>query len=363
MIVGAGLAGAATAWHLARLGVREVLVLEQEEVPGTHASGRNAAIVRRLTGDPGVSALARAGAGFIIAPPPEWGEPVAFQRCGLLLVGEAKDLLNLQEATGRRTCAALGVELRSREDTTGVMPWLRDARIEAGLWCPEDGVVDVAALLAGYLRGARAGGAELRTGCRVLGVETAAEGGLRLRTSAGPVHARTLVNAAGPWALEIARLAGAVPVPARPFRRHLFVTAPLPDVDPGWPVVWEVTEDLYFRPESGGMLLSACDEEVWAPEIPPVDPGAVEELHRKLSLLFPAIEDLPLRREWAGLRTFTPDRRFVIGPDPRVQGFFWVAGLGGHGVTTSGGVGELAARWIRGERPPRAWDLSPDRFA
>lgn len=362
-VIGAGLAGAAVAFRLAERGCREILVLEQEEIPGVHSSGRNAAIIRRLTPDASVSSLARRGAAFIADPPEDWENRPEFRRCGLLLVGEERDLESLQESTGKTTCEALGITRWTRERCAERVPLLQRARIEGGLWCPQDGVVDVAALLQGYLHEARRRGAVLRTRSTVTGVEAKPGEATALRLADGAViRARTVVNAAGAWATEIARRAGALDIPVRPHRRHLFATTPLPSVDPAWPAVWEVTEDAYFRPESAGLLLSPCDEELHPPGIPPADPAATAELHRKLTLLFPAVGDPPILRQWAGLRTFTPDRRFVIGPDPLVPGFFWVAGLGGHGVTTSAAVGELAARMILGERPLEAWHFSPERF-
>ena len=138
---------------------------------------------------------------------------------------------------------------------------------------------------------------------------------------------------------------------------------PLPRARADWPFVWDVAHDVYFRPESGGLLLSPCDESELPPGIPDVDPAAIDLLHRKLSHHLPALADVPLARTWAGLRTFAPDKRFVIGPDPLLPGFFWAAGLGGHGVTTSHAAGALAAELVERPESDAGNPFSPARFA
>lgn len=120
----------------------------------------------------------------------------------------------------------------------------------------------------------------------------------------------------------------------------------------GIPFVWCLHPAVYFRVESGGLLLSSCDEAEWKPDPAPADPEAPAWLSRKLSAVFPHLSDLPVARVWAGLRTFSPDGGFVIGKDARLSNFLWMAALGGHGMTTSAGVGELASALLLGKTPP-----------
>jgi glycine/D-amino acid oxidase-like deaminating enzyme len=157
-------------------------------------------------------------------------------------------------------------------------------------------------------------------------------------------------------------MAGAVDAAMVPFRRHLYDSGPLAWVDRNLPVVWNPTSGVYFRPESGGLLMSPCDETPAEPGIPAVDPAVLDLLAEKLSRHVPALGNVPVRRGWAGLRTFSPDHRFVIGWDPGVKGFFWSAGYGGHGVTCSASAGRLAARLLLGANPPEAAPFAPDRF-
>ena len=140
-------------------------------------------------------------------------------------------------------------------------------------------------------------------------------------------------------------------------------TGPLRDVSREWPFVWDVSREVYFRPESDGLLLSPCDASEAPPGVPETDPAAADLLHEKLSLAFPSLSDVPLARTWAGLRIFSPDGRFMIGPDPALQGFFWAAALGGHGVTTSSAVGALAADLVQHPERDASNPFSPGRFA
>ncbi len=362
VIIGGGLAGAATAYHLARLGARDILLLEQEDTAGLHSSGRNAAILRVVVAGREVAALAREGGTFIRHTPASWDEPIGFHPCGSLLTGTRAALERVAADTPPQERECLGVAWWSPEDCVARVPLLEGSRFETGLWCPLDGVIDVAGLLQGFLHEAHKLGARLVTRCAVRGIAVRDGRVEGVETSEGFFATGVLVNAAGAWARAIATMAGAVDAPIVPYRRHLFSTGPLPGVDPGWPVVWDPTREVYFRPESGGLLLSPCDETPAPAGIPPVDPAALEDLGGKLTAHFPRLADVPIRHSWAGLRSFTPDHRFVIGPDPLVKGFFWVAGLGGHGVTTSPAFGRIAAELLTGRDVPEASPFFPERF-
>ncbi len=303
LIVGAGLGGAATAYHLTRRTRARTLVVEQEAVPGVHSSGRNAAIVRQRSDDPALAGLLREGASHL--------------RSGCLGSFEQRGLMDL----------GLG-----DEDVRRYFPRARGR----GLWCPKDGTVDVAGVLQTYLAGIR-----VRFDTKVVGW-TGRGSELRVDTNQGEIVCRVLVNAAGPWAGALGDL------PLTPMNRHLLVTPPMDWADPRWPCVWDERNGLYFRPESGGLLLSCCDEFSSEPGDYREDPAILEQLAEKVASLQPDLGELSISSMWVGQRVFAPDRRFVIGFDPREGRVFHVAGLGGHGVTASFAVGRLAAELITG---------------
>ena len=319
VIVGAGIAGAATAYHLGRCGVRGVVVLDKEPAAGEHSTGRNAAILREHLRNPQRRALAAASATVIRSG--EFGE---FLAVGGMIIGEG----DCRDEAADHCPLAAGL----------------------GTWRPNDGVLDASGMLAKFLRGQ-----DVRYGTAVEEWRPAPEG-VVLSTSAGPMRARVLVNAAGPWAGTFGRL------PLTPLNRHIYVTGPMPSVDPDWPYVWDDVGELYFRPDSGGLLLSPCDEEPQPPGDYPVNPEVVELLAEKLARHQPKLADVTVRKCWSGQRTFAADRQFVIGFDPRCPSLFHVAGLGGHGMTTSYAVGQLAADLILGNAAQPENPFDPARL-
>lgn len=344
LIVGGGIAGLGLAARLAELGAGEVRLLDREDQPGTYASGHNAAIARQLTGRAEHTVLTAEGTGRLRAA------GLMLQQGGALLEAGAGGLDAL-EAEAR----ALAVPAERRPGSP--VPGLRAV---SHLHLPEDGVMDGDRLLAHCAGRARAAGARLDYGVEVRAVHPGADG-FEVETSAGPLRAAHLVNAAGAWAGALGELAGGCGVAIRPLRRHLvWSNAPCPA---GQPWTWWADRPLYLRPESGGLLLCPCDETDLAPppphRQPDTDPGVLAGLHASLRELAPALVDLPVARTWCGLRSFAPDRRFVLGWDPVNPRLFWVAGLGGHGMTSGLAVAERAARLFLDRT---ADELSPERF-
>jgi D-arginine dehydrogenase len=361
VIIGAGFAGAATAYQLSRRGSGKILLLEQETIPGFHSSGRNAAMVRQCVADLALDELTREGANFIRDLPEDWPEPVQFKQNGSLLLGSGKGWEKLQHDAKLGLAVGIEMELWTPEQAKRHMPLLRDAEFEGAAWCGTDGIIDIHALLSGYLKAATANGAKLRYGAGVRAIERHGNE-FTIITGKDSVRARVAVNASGAWANTLAGLAGAARLPLRPCRRHLFVSGPLSWVNKGWPFVWDVTHDIYFRPEGEGLLLCACDQEELPPGDPPVNGDVQELLAEKIEKYIPALSDVSISRGWAGFRTLTPDGRFIIGWDGEVEGFFWVAGLGGHGMTTSAAVGRLAADLLLSGPGNEVEAFSPARF-
>lgn len=344
VIVGGGVAGASTAYFLARGGARDLVVLEKEAICGHHASGRNAALGRQICENHAFTELAVRGARFLRQPPDGFADRPLLSRSGSLLL--ASDDRTLAGITRRAAeydvpCAPTPVAAALER-----FPLLDGTPMVGAVWFPTDGVIDVQALLQAFLRGARDGGALVATGCELVGVETAGSS-VRVHTTRGAIDARCVVVAAGAWAGPVGALGGARATRFDPIRRHLFVTEAVPGFDRGAPFAWHLDDEFYARPESGALLVSGCDGAIVPPDDARPDTDAISALARKLTRLAPRIADLGVVRAWACLRTFAADGGGPrIAWDADVPSLFWVAGLGGHGVTASPAIGALAAQRI-----------------
>jgi D-arginine dehydrogenase len=199
-------------------------------------------------------------------------------------------------------------------------------------------VIDINAYLWAFINGAEMGGARFLFGKKTADINI------------GPGD--IIVNSAGAWSQEVANFFGAEDMGIRSYRRHLYCTPPMPKVDPKWPFVWDVENQYYFRPESGGLLLGPADEDESPPGVPKTDPRIKEVLAGKLAKFCPALAGVSIAREWCGLRTFAPDKKPVIRWDRKVKDFFWLTALGGRGVTCAASAGRMAASVIMSGADP-----------
>jgi D-arginine dehydrogenase len=240
------------------------------------------------------------------------------------------------------------------EDVERLVPATEGGSFVGAAYSRDDGVVDISALLDAFLAAGRARGLQVLSRCQLEGVDAESGAVTGVRTSQGTIATPAVVSAAGAWAPEVARLAGLAPIPLRSLKRHLMVTSALPWASRTWPPVWDLTHEVYFRPEPPGLLLSPCD----AVEAPPPgeanDAAALELLADKLTRWFPRLAGIEVASMMAGLRTFAPDGNFVLGEDPRLAGFFWCSGLGGNGMTLSPALGRLVAESVVDRKAPPA---------
>jgi D-arginine dehydrogenase len=326
-----------------------VLLLEAEDQPGYHSTGRSAAFWAESYGGPFVQPLTTASGPFL-------------ERHGFL---SPRGGLHIADSDGLGALAALesrfgervGLERLDRAGLESLLPGLRDKWV-AGVLEPSCRDIDVAGLHGFYLAQARRDGAKLLTGAEVRGLRRDG-GGWTVETAAGSFRTSLLVDSAGAWADRVAAMAGSAPVGLQPYRRTLSQLRVDPPAAGDLPLVMDALERFYFKPEAGGRLWlsphdeTPCDPCDCAPE--ELDVAiAVDRLEQAVNWKVERVE-----RSWAGLRTFAPDRLPVYGFDPAVPGFFWCAGQGGFGIQTAPAAAKLAADLLLGRIP----ELDPEPYA
>lgn len=350
-IVGGGVAGASAAAHLAPH--RKVVLLERESQPGYHASGRSAALFTETYGNAVVRALTVASRPFLSSPPAGFSDQPLLAPRGALHIGGPGDEGDLSRILAEGRALVPSVRAVDAAEALRLLPVLKADRIAGGVLEPDAQDIDTHACIQGFLRLARAHGAEILTGAEVLGIER--QGGRwRVDTSTGRVSAETLVDAAGAWADPLAAMAGVPRRGLQPKLRTAFLFAP-PDgaAVRGWPMCLGPGEAFYFKPDAGMILGSPADETPSEPVDAQPDEYDVAVAVDRIQ----AYADLPVRRiarSWAGLRTFAPDRTPVVGFDPEADGFFWLAGQGGYGFQTCHALGAVAASLVVSDTIPTA---------
>ncbi|MFN3565725.1 MAG: NAD(P)/FAD-dependent oxidoreductase [Burkholderiaceae bacterium] len=367
-MIGAGIAGASAAFELAAFG--RVVVLERESQPGYHTTGRSAALFTETYGNATMRALARASKAFLTSPPAGFASAPLLTPRGTLLAARADQRAALERAFAECSALVGNLELWTGAQVRERVPVFTEAQVDGGLWEPDAMDIDVHALHQGFLRGVRARGGEVVCSAEVVALERVGADWV-VQTRGGHYAAPVVVNAAGAWADEIGRLAGAAPIGLVPKRRTAITFDPPRGASiEGWPAVIDVDEQWYFKPDAGRILASPADETPSAPcDAQPDEYDVavlVDRLTTATTLSIPRIH-----AKWAGLRSFVADKTIVAGFDPRQRGFFWLAGQGGYGIQTAPAAGRIAAALARGEPLPAdvqalgvdARDLAPDRPA
>jgi D-arginine dehydrogenase len=368
VIAGAGVAGASLAHFLVQAGVRDVLLVEREPAPARHASGRSAEALVEVELEPMWQPLLAEGARFLRRPPAGFAGAPLCRATGVLNLMDEAERDEMTRALPWLRGHGVAVEVLEADEVRRRFPYLSEPSFAAGCWMPDSGRIAVGALIAGYLGSARRGGAELWLDAAVTGVETRAGRVCGVVTSRGPVPCRTLVCAAGAWAGELGAMAGAAPIRFQPLRRTVISFDPPAGWQVAdWPLISFDARGVYVAPERDGLLASPMDEDPVAPCDAQPDPARIELALERLARLAAPLRPDRLRAARAGLRTFAPDRRLVVGEDPARPGFFWLAGQGGWGIETSPAVGRIAAALVTGAAggadPALLAAISPARFA
>jgi len=363
VIIGAGVIGLSVARHLARLGEGDVLLLERETMPGTGSSAASAGGIRQQFAEEHNILYAMEGARQIRRLEADTGFDPVFREHGYLLLARTEE--RLEELTRNAELQRrldLPVELLTPAEVHRRCPVLVTDDLSGAAFCGTDGYMEPHALLTGFERSARAGGVRIETGIAVVGLEREGDRVTGVRTDRGVVRAEFVVNAAGPRGGEIAGMAGLF-LPLTPCRRQIFATHPI-DVPRDLPLVLDLDDPFYFRPEAGGVILSAAEVEETRRFDLTLDSGGLDELVARAIHRCPMLADATISRGWAGLRTLTPDGSAILGDAPGRPGLLLAVGMSGHGITHGPAVGlALAERIVHGAA--RSLPLAPfaaDRF-
>lgn len=365
IIVGSGIAGAALAYFLSQRGMTDVLLLEREAHPGYHATGRSAAVLVEWDAIAALQELKIQGGTFLRHPPPGFSEQPILHPTGILIMFQEPAWSAVRTLVPLLCERGTAAQVLSHAEVLARFPVLTPSYFDGAVLLPEDGHIDVHELLWSYLRHAGQRGVQRRCGVEVTGVRVAGGRCNGVVTTDGEFGSRWVVNAAGAWASRVGTLAGAVPIPITPHRRTIITFAAPDGLDVShWPLVTNESHHLYFAPESGGLFASPMDEHPMEPCDAQPDELVVAATIDRLARLAPPLVPKSIRRKWSGLRSFAPDRVLVVGEDPHVKGFFWLAGQGGCGIETSPAVGQIAADVLLDGCTERfdAALLSPQRF-
>ncbi|MEZ0494891.1 NAD(P)/FAD-dependent oxidoreductase [Sphingomonas sp. IW22] len=357
VIAGGGIAGASLAAEAAAHA--RVLLIEAEDQPGYHATGRSAAFWSETYGGPGVQPLTTASGPILSNPPEELGGESFLKPRGELFIGREQDGPALDAFMA--AFADTEVELE-RVDPHKMLPGLRPEWVQA-VYEPTCRDIDVGRLHGAWLALGRRRGVELVTRARL--TDARREGNSwTIQTDAGRFSAAVLVDAAGAWADRIAEAAGIAPIGIAPLRRTMVQLRVDPPMAANAPLVRDGTDRFYFKPEAGGRVwLSPHDEVPDTPrDVAPEEIDVAVAIDRFETAVDWRVE--AVERRWAGLRSFAPDRLPVYGFDPAAEGFFWFAGQGGFGIQTAPAAAALGAALLTGSAMP-GWlsGIDPDRYS
>ncbi len=388
VIVGSGIVGSSVAYHLAEQGCTNVLVIEREAHQGKGSTGKSMGGVRAQFSTPVNIQMSRFSIDFFSQFDEVIGHPADYRAHGYLFCATNEQHLEYLKSNRERQIAmgVKNVELVSREDIAKFVPQLRIDDIVGGTFCPTDGFVDPHSVMMGFMLKARERGVRLWLDTAVTGIEvdrsspgtagaSPADRGKEsslagpnarfkrgvgetptapvdrritgIITTRGRVSTPIVVNAAGPWAAEVARLAGAE-LPVQPLRRQLVPTEPFDGLPQRFPMIIDMSTGFHFRREGKGILLAWNDPEETPGFKTETDPGFIEKILTRAASRVPCLAEAEVnpRRAWAGLYEMTPDHHAVIGAAPDIAGLYFVNGFSGHGVMHSPASGRITADLI-----------------
>jgi 4-methylaminobutanoate oxidase (formaldehyde-forming) len=373
VIIGGGIAGCSIAYHLNKLGWRDVVLLEQGRLSGGttwHAAG----LVGQLRTHPSMTRLIRYSTELYAGLEAETGQATGWKQCGSLTVArtaERMTLLKRVAATAR--VQGVACELLTPAEAARLYPIMETKDLVGAIWLPGDGKANPADITQALAKGARAGGTRILERTRVSGIIVRDGVARGVRTSAGALEADVVVIAAGQWSRQLGRAVG-VTVPLHPCEHMYIVTGRIEGVTPDLPCLRDPDGYIYFKEEVGGLLMGGFEPTAkpWRTEVPddfefgllPDDWDQFEILMQNAVLRVPALEKAEVKRFINGPESFTADNNYILGEAPDVRGLFVAAGFNSMGIASSGGAGKALAEWIvHGNPTLDLWPVDVRRFA
>jgi sarcosine oxidase, subunit beta len=349
VIIGSGIVGSSVAYHLAQQGCTNVLVVEREAHQGKGSTGKSMGGVRAQFTTPVNIKMSLYSINFFAEFKEVVGHPADYRAHGYLFCATTQRHLDYLK-TNRQLQLSLGlkqVQLVEPEDILKMVPQLSADDIIGGTFCPTDGFVDPHSVMMGFMLKARETGTRLWLDTTVTSIEVVNDRVTAVETTRGRVSTPVVVNAAGAWAAQVARMAG-VELPVEPLRRQLVPTEPFDGLPRRFPMVIDMSTGFHFRREGKGILLAWNDPEETPGFKTEFDPTFIEKILTRAAFRVPCLAEAEVnpRRSWAGLYEMTPDHHAIIGPAPNINGLYFVNGFSGHGVMHSPASGRITADLI-----------------
>ena len=361
VIIGAGTIGSSTAYHLARQGLRNVVVVEMGRA-GSGTSSKSASMLSLQFGhDELMVRMAQAAYARFMQFEEEFGVPIDFKPIGLLALATEASAGHLRRNAGLMQALGIATDLLTPDEIKQRYPAINTEDIVVGAFGPDDGVLDAHMVVTGYVRTARELGAKVAEGVKATGIRVGAGHVEGVETSAGFIAAPLVVNAGGPWAIEIGRWVG-VDLPILNSARSIVVTPPFPELPSDWPFVEDLTVEWYCRPEGPGILMGMGAAPTDQTEIT-FRREAMDDLFAAAIHRIPVLERASILTGWTGVRPMTLDDRPILGPVDGVEGFLLNCGWGGAGVMLSPVAGQLLAGSVVGAQSEPLVPFAVGRFA
>src|SRR5436190_6666329 len=373
VIIGGGIVGCSVAYHLTKLGWRDVLVLERRQLScGTtwHAAG----LVGQLRSSHNLTRLASYGAVLYEQLEAETGQATGFRRSGSISVARtAERMIELKRGASMAKCFGVDVELISPREAGRLWPLMRTDDLAGAVWIPRDGRTNPIDTTLALAKGARQGGATIVENVTVTAIHRERGAATGVSTDSGDVACEVVVNCAGLWGRDVGRMAG-VNVPLHASEHFYIVTEPLDGVTRDLPVLRDTDGYIYVREEVGGLLMGGFEPvakpwgmdgvpEDFAFSLLPEDWEHFRVFMEQAIVRIPALETAPVRRHVNGPESFTPDNRYMLGEAPELRNFFVAAGFNSVGIASAAGAGKALAEWIVGGEPSMdLWDVDIRRF-